>query len=441
MESERTRRIREEVLAANERLERGETSLLEVLSELELERAHTAATRSDRERKVEAQLRGLVEVAAASAGAHRLEDVLDIAAERALTAIGAASISVSRWDHGSQRVQTLINVGELGAGEERFPDAEWYPLDSFPTLAAVLEQGGRLVSAVDDPRTDTAMRELMLSLDKESSLSVPIVFDGKTWGELWATTATGSPRFTERDATFLHAIADQVAAAIGRAELFARIEALAYCDPLTGLANRRALEEALDTAFLDDGPGPALLLCDIDDLKDVNDAHGHEAGDRLIARVATALGGAVAGREGAMVARIGGDEFCLLLPGAGAEDGVEVAKAAAARLDGDGPPARISCGVAVRTDRSLRPTELLRAADAAQYRAKRAGALVELAEAADVAGPSWPEHAEGGRSYRRKAGAEAAYAAELLELLDGMADAGAEERLRALTERLRESAG
>jgi diguanylate cyclase (GGDEF)-like protein len=390
---------------------------------------------------VEAQLRALVEVAAAAAGAHRLEDVLDIAAERALTAIGAASISVSRWDHGAQRVQTLINVGQLGAGEERLPVDEWYPLDSFPTLAAVLEQGGRLVSAVDDPRTDTAMRELMLSLDKESSLSVPIVFDGKTWGELWATTATGSPRFTERDATFLHAIADQVAAAIGRAELFARIEALAYCDPLTGLANRRALEEALDTAFLDDGAGPALLLCDIDDLKDVNDAHGHEAGDRLIGRVATALGAAVAGREGAMVARIGGDEFCVLLPGGSADDGVEVARTAALRLQGDGPPARISCGVAVRTDRSLRPTELLRSADAAQYRAKRAGDLVELAEAADVAGPSRPEQPQGGRTYRRKAGTEAAFAAEMLELLDSMGGADVEERLRALTERLRESAG
>jgi diguanylate cyclase (GGDEF)-like protein len=304
----------------------------------------------------------------------------------------------------------------------------------------VLEQGGRLVSAVDDPRTDTAMRELMFALDKESSLSVPIVFDGKTWGELWASTATGSPRFTERDASFLHAIADQVAAAIGRAELFARIEALAYEDPLTGLANRRALEEALDAAFLDEGDGPALLLCDIDDLKDVNDAHGHEAGDRLIGRVAAALGAAAAEHEGALVARIGGDEFCVLLPGAGAEVGIEVARSAAGRLDRDGPPARISCGVAVRTDRSLRPTEVLRAADAAQYRAKRAGNLVELAEAADVAGPPGPEPPQGGRSYRRKAGAEAAYAAELLALLEATAGADAEERLRVLAERLRESA-
>ncbi|HEY1274731.1 MAG TPA: sensor domain-containing diguanylate cyclase [Thermoleophilaceae bacterium] len=437
MESPRTRQIREEVLAANERLERGETSLLEVLSELELERANTAATRSDRERRVEAQLRALVEVAAAAAGAHRLEDVLDIAAERALTAIGAASLSISRWERDAARVRTLINVGQLAPGEERLPRDEWYPLDDFPTLAAVLEQGGRLVSAVDDPRTDAAMKELMLSLDKESSLSVPIVLDGKTWGELWATTATGSPRFTERDASFLHAIADQVAAAIGRAELFQRIEALAYEDPLTGLANRRALEEALDAAFLDEGPGPALLLCDIDDLKDVNDAHGHEAGDRLIGRVARSLGAAADAYEGALVARIGGDEFCVLLPRGSTADGSDVASRAAARLRRDGPAARISCGVAVRSDRALRPTELLRAADAAQYRAKRAGRLVELAVAADIAGP---ETFQGGRSYRRKPGAEAAFAAELLELLERMGGAGAEERLGALVRRLRESA-
>ena len=70
----------------------------------------------------EAQLRALIDVAAAAAGAHRLEEVLELAAERALSAIGAASLSISRWDMDAGLVRTLINVGELGPGEERFPE-------------------------------------------------------------------------------------------------------------------------------------------------------------------------------------------------------------------------------------------------------------------------------------------------------------------------------
>jgi hypothetical protein len=84
----------------------------------------------------EAQLSALVEVAAGAAGAHRLEDVLELAAERALAAIGAASLSISRWQGGE--VVTLINVGDLGPGEERVPRDERYALSEFPTTLRVL---------------------------------------------------------------------------------------------------------------------------------------------------------------------------------------------------------------------------------------------------------------------------------------------------------------
>jgi hypothetical protein len=69
----------------------------------------------------EAQLRALIDVASAAAGVHRLEDVLELAAERALAALGGASLSISRWDMDARLVRTLVNVGELGPGEERFP--------------------------------------------------------------------------------------------------------------------------------------------------------------------------------------------------------------------------------------------------------------------------------------------------------------------------------
>ena len=102
-----------------------------------------------------------------------------------------------------------------------------------------------------------AQRELLARLGKESSLSVPMIFEGQPWGELWVTTAAGAPRLTEDDDTFLRAIADQLVGAIHRAELFAKIEALAYTDSLTGVASRRAVEKALEDACAD----PAGRAC------------------------------------------------------------------------------------------------------------------------------------------------------------------------------------
>ena len=391
----------------------------------------------------EAQLHALVDVAAAAAAAHRLEHVLELAAERSLEAIGGASLSISRWEAGW--IVTLINVGELGAGEKRFPVDERYPAEEYPTTADVLTGGGILVAAVDDPDIDPAQRELLRSLDKETSLTVPVVFEGSTWGELWVTSAPGQPRFDDRDAMFLRAIADQIAAAVGRAELFAQVEALAYTDSLTGLGNRRVLEEALERACDDPhGPGsPALVLCDIDGLKAVNDSGGHEAGDRAIKRVASALREAAATHSDAVVSRIGGDEFCVLLPSGDAGTARAVAEDAARRLERGRAEVGISCGIAARGPELTRPAALLRAADFAQYRAKRPGSGV-AAEAAGP-GPADGETPSGGRAYRGRGDpdprmARSELAAELLELVGESAGRPPEELLERLRRRLADEA-
>src|SRR5829696_7188855 len=333
----------------------------------------------------EAQLRALIDVAAVAAGAHRLEEVLELAAERALEALGGSSLAISRWDMESRVVRTLVNVGELGPGEERFPKDETYSVDDYPSVVTVIREGGSSLAAVDDPETDQAQRDLLARLGKESSLSAPMILGGEPWGELWVTSAPGQPRLTRDDETFLRAIADQLVGAIHRAELFAQIEKLAYTDSLTGLASRRAVETALEESCdAPAGPGsPTLVLCDIDDLKQVNDSGGHEAGDAALRRAAEALVAAAAPHEDAVVGRFGGDEFCVLLPSGSAEDARVLALDAVRRLDAEGGE-RISCGVAARTDEANRPAELLRAADEAQYRAKRAGQGVDVVVAGEV---------------------------------------------------------
>jgi diguanylate cyclase (GGDEF)-like protein len=385
----------------------------------------------------EAQLRALIDESAAAAGAHRLEDVLELAAERALAAMGAASLSISRWETDAGLVRVLVNVGDLGPGEERFPADETYSAEEYPSVIDVMREGGAHLSFVDDPGTDPSMRALLERLGKESSLAVPMILEGQPWGELEVMTAPGRPRVSADDVDFLRAIGDQLVGAIHRAELFAQVEALAYSDSLTGVASRRAVEQALEQACAESaGPGmPALVLCDIDNLKQVNDAGGHEAGDRALCAAAEALVAAAAGHEDAVVGRFGGDEFCVLLPSGTAEEAEALALDAVARLEASGGE-RISCGVAARTDELTTPADLLRAADEAQYRAKRARDEDVLAASATPEEMAAPQGRD--RAYRAS-DPEAALARELLDLLDELNGSPADEKLARLRGRLEDA--
>ena len=115
---------------------------------------------------------------------------------------------------------------------------------------------------------------------------------GSAWGELWAAATRAGPASAPRDVRFLETIAGQIAAAVGRTELYARMADLAFKDPLTGVGNRRALEEQLELCAREaqeTGGDVAVLLGDLDNLKELNDALGHARGDQALAAVAAAL--------------------------------------------------------------------------------------------------------------------------------------------------------
>ncbi|HEU0019797.1 MAG TPA: sensor domain-containing diguanylate cyclase [Thermoleophilaceae bacterium] len=330
-----------------------------------------------RGRRVPGEREALMRIAAATADAYRLEDVMEQAAEAALAVTGAASLSISRWEPDREAMRTLINVGQLGPGEERFPADELYPLADNPVVEKLLRDAEPYRTAVDDPDASPAAIAVLKTLGKESDVGVPILLDDEVWGEVWATTERGAPRFDSGDARFLQAIADRLSLVLARGERFARVSRLAYEDPLTGLANRRAVEERLE-ALIDAQTAPrgplTLLLADVDGLKDINDAHGHHVGDRALCRVGEALVAAAAPEAAALVGRLAGDEFCVLLEGCEIDAAGEVARTALELLAGDDAslPLSLSFGAAEARPSST-PAELLRAADTAQYAAKRRG--------------------------------------------------------------------
>src|SRR4051794_25447872 len=357
------------------------------------------------ESRHELELRALITVAAAVAAAHGIEDVIETTAEEARRALGAGSLSISKFEDDARLLRTLINVGTLGEGEERFPSDELYSLDDFPRALQMLSRGEPHLSAVDDPATDRNERDLLRALGKESAVAVPIVFAGGMWGELYATREAGDECFTDRDVRFLRTISGQIGAAIGRAELFTGMTELAFKDSLTGLANRRALDERLEaevSAAVRDGNDLSLVLCDMDNLKQINDSEGHQAGDDALVRVAHALRAAAHGHgSGAMVGRIGGDEFCILLPGMDATRARALTEEAMIELAAGKPRLTLSCGIASVGGGARRPADLVRAADAAQYTAKRTGRRRVYIAQPQILGASAPPR-EGPSQARRR---------------------------------------
>lgn len=326
------------------------------------------------------ELRALVRLATATGGAQGFDEVVEAAAEEVLVALGATSVTVSRWeaDHGCLRV--LLNAGELLPHEESRPENEVYTVAHYPPMAALVERGDPTLSIRDDPDSSPEARAWLERTGRESDISVPILVEDQLWGELYAATGRGVPRFEPRQLRLLEAMAGMLATAVGRSELFGRISRLAYEDPLTGLANRRALdahlEEALEAGDADAGAPPlvSLVVADVDAFKELNDRHGHDEGDRVLQAVAHGLSAAASEFSGTLVARSGGDEFCAVLAGRTLEDAEAFCRNASRRIGHlDGPTVTLAWGAASSADGSGRPGELFRRADAAQYAAKRAG--------------------------------------------------------------------
>lgn len=202
-------------------------------------------------------------------------------------------------------------------------------------------------------------------------LVAPIRVNGELWG---ACLARRPEPFTAEQAARAELVGALTAGAIARTDLAEQVRHLVSDDALTGLNTRRVADEAAHVA-LESGQETCIVMCDVDGLKRVNDDLGHDAGDDLLRAVAGVLRRAGAGLPGSTVARIGGDEFCLVTQGIPRGTVVRVMESAVA----EAPlphGASLSYGVASSARGSLgtRPTtrSLFRRADAAQYHAKRA---------------------------------------------------------------------
>jgi diguanylate cyclase (GGDEF)-like protein/putative nucleotidyltransferase with HDIG domain len=247
----------------------------------------------------------------------------------------------------ADRDGTLAPVARCGCGEEvdDFDPREW---SSFPLESAGKRVGRVLVAGAPDP--DTEEHDLLAHLVGLAAL------------------------------------------AIDKALLYERSREQARQDSLTGLLGHRVFHEVLEEQT---GRGTpfSIVLVDIDDFKQINDLYGHQTGDDALRFVADALRRAVRGHDN--VFRVGGEEFCVVLPGLEHADAVPVAERLRRAVSDIVTvlPVTVSLGVASYPTHGRQRDELLMKADEALYASKRAGKnRTTVAGADDAADPEPVDH-------------------------------------------------
>ncbi len=291
---------------------------------------------------------------------------------------------VGRVDHRHGRVDIVTSWGAFVTADP------WEGERSFAVAAqsraqVVSEDAPLWIGTINDdlPSYD---RTLLTVTGQGSAGSFPIIVADRLWGVLYLTRKSDEG-FDETTVTMAALVCELMAAGISRVDYHRQLHALAYTDPLTEMANRRAVDEQLLAWASDDSGAERLtvVLCDVNKLKAVNDEFGHPAGDRLLREIGVLVSTSASRFPGALAGRIGGDEFVLAIPDADpreVEDEMGRLLQAAALL---GHGSGLSCGVASRAELTrleLEPADqvraLLRLADAEQYRQKLAGSDTTL---------------------------------------------------------------
>lgn len=206
-----------------------------------------------------------------------------------------------------------------------------------------------------------------------SAVCVPVTFMGRAIGVLHAAGPVDDP-LQPHQAQQLAALGGQIGMRIGTVRAFERTQLQAATDSLTGLPNRRTLEEKL-RSLAAAGQPYALVMADLDRFKLLNDTHGHAAGDIALRLFSDVLRASMRGQD--LAGRWGGEEFAAVLVGADAPAGKAMIDRLRQRLargvaTGRGPAFTCSFGIA-DTSMSPRPEDLIQLADVALYQAKASG--------------------------------------------------------------------
>ncbi len=304
------------------------------------------------------------------------EAILDVLLDHVARVTPYDSANIMLYEPRLGRVHMGRSRGYDERGLQSQANAFSVPLAEYANLARMFQT--RRPAVVADTAADPEWIATELGGHIRSWAGAPIVARGQLLGFLSLDKQEPNfytPVMAERLATFAAA----AGLALENARLYAEQQRLAITDGLTGVANRRQFDQVLlrelhrSRRF---GRPLGLIMVDIDDFKQFNDAHGHLAGDEVLKSLALLLSQSVRAMDS--VARYGGEEFAVVLPETDSEAACQVAErlrevVALLPLAAGGGPVTISLGVAVTHAPDGPPEAVIHAADTALYQAKRTG--------------------------------------------------------------------
>jgi diguanylate cyclase (GGDEF)-like protein/PAS domain S-box-containing protein len=280
----------------------------------------------------------------------------------AMEIAGAATATI--WEADGEDV--LHNTCMLGAPQPGF--ALGTESDRLAARHALNSRQAMFVAdACDSSLIDPRMREL---LDCACAHFQPVVAEGRAIGVLAISWRERRPSLAPKQSHLIELLAHEASVAIARAATHAELERLARTDTLTGLLNRRALQDLLPRELASaarTGRPLSVAMIDLDHFKAYNDTHGHLAGDRMLREAAAAWTRRLRATD--LLARWGGEEFCVVLPGC---EPVDAERVLAQLREATPHDQTFSAGVA-GFGHGTEPGSLVARADAALYAAKRAG--------------------------------------------------------------------
>lgn len=332
-------------------------------------------------------------------------DLLDLIARTAEEFITQPSSELDAGiDHTLARIGTLFDVDRAyvftvgGDGLSVSNSHEWcasgvspqrenlqdLPCHIMPWWMEQLRAGRaiNLYSLEEMPADAAAERELLSAQGIQSLLVLPLVRRGNLDGFVGFDHVRAPRHWRREEVEVLSIVVSSFAQGFERRQIDARLERMAFQDPLTDLPNRtllsHRLKEALEGCRKRDSK-LAVGYLDLDAFKPINDLYGHAMGDELLVEMGRRLSACV--RPGDTVGRLGGDEFVVILPDL--RNSAELESMGCALLNTIAQPCRLSTGIEVSVSTSLGlrlvppddadPDTLLRQADQAMYAAKRAG--------------------------------------------------------------------
>ena len=316
-------------------------------------------------------LEALVDAAAGILAADSLSDTLGRIAHHLGELLEYDELSVYEVDYAARMLVPVFALGEYA--DEVMADT--FPVGEGVTGWVVAHRRTRNVERADQDPIVAVVEGT--EMEPESLVSVPLIVGDRVVAALNVYRIGRDKQFSLMEVATVERFATMAALAFDSARQRDTLREQARTDGLTGLLNHRACHERLQeeverAAQL--GRPLGVVVLDLDHFKAVNDAYGHGEGDKVLVAAAERLRSAV--REDDLVARLGGEEFALILPGVDgthAADAAERARAAVAEVLVGGRSLTCSAGVSSFPDDAREAGRLLELADGALYWAKRSG--------------------------------------------------------------------